>query len=76
MLDREASEFDARVDVELRERVTQMGIDRVRRDIELPGHLAVGHAFRDEPDDRQLRLSEALPTGLRTLGRDQPPADS
>src|SRR5437588_10322783 len=53
-----------------------MGVDRVRRDIELARHLAVGHALCDEPDDRQLRLREALPTGLRTLSRDQPPTDS
>ena len=55
------AQLDAGADPELGERIAQMGSHGVRGKVQLCGDVAVGRARRDEVDDRELGVGEAVP---------------
>ena len=68
---RKSRQFHARVDPELREHVAEMAVDRVRRDEETLGDLAICQPLGDEPGDRKLSRGQRGPTARLGLGGDE-----
>ena len=57
----EFAQLGAGVYPELGERIVQMGFHRVRRDVQPLCHRPVGNTLRDQVDDLELGVGEAVP---------------
>ena len=61
-----SGEFDAGVDVELAEDMAQVAVDGVMRNEEALSDLTIAQPVRDQPRDRELRVSRSRPASSRS----------
>ena len=69
----EPRQLAAGVDAQFGERIADVGFHRVQGKVQPGGDIAVGHALRNQVDDPELGIGEAVPARFRPRLADDAP---